>query len=68
MQATICLIAMNTGEKCLKTMSNPNYTNRHKEQKPSLGAHDSTLVFIVFFLIIIGFLAIFSAGAPKCIM
>lgn len=49
-------------------MSNPNYTNNIKEQRPSYGAHDSTLVFIVFFLIIIGFLAIFSAGAPKCTM
>jgi cell division protein FtsW len=49
-------------------MSNPNYINQQKEQRPSLGAHDSTLVFIVFFLIIIGFLAIFSAGAPKCTM
>lgn len=33
-----------------------------------LSHYDGKLFFIVFFLIIIGFLAIFSAGAPKCIM
>ncbi|MBE7704722.1 MAG: putative lipid II flippase FtsW [Cyanobacteria bacterium SIG29] len=58
----ICLTAMNTEEKCLKIMSNPNYN------KPILSNYDTNLTFIVLFLIIIGFLAIFSAGAPKCIM
>jgi len=43
-------------------MSNPNYN------KPILSNYDTNLTFIVLFLIIIGFLAIFSAGAPKCIM
>ena len=57
---------MNTGGKYLKTMSNPNYN----EQQPQiiLSTYDHTITFIVLFLIIIGFLSIFSAGAPKCIM
>lgn len=33
-----------------------------------LSSHDSKLILIVLFLIITGFLAIFSAGAPKCII
>ena len=51
-------------------MSNPNYTNHieNNKQQIILSNYDSTLTFIVLFLIIIGFLAIFSAGAPKCIM
>ena len=57
---------MNTGGKYLKTMSNPNYN----EPQPQiiLSTYDHTITFIVLFLIIIGFLSIFSAGAPKCIM
>ncbi len=42
-------------------MSNPNYN------KLILSKHDSTLISIVIFLIVIGFLAIFSAGAPECL-
>lgn len=42
-------------------MSNPNYN------KPLLSNYDTTLTFIVLFLIVIGFLAIFSAGAPECL-
>lgn len=51
-------------------MSNPSYNNERIEEKPhiSLTSYDNTLVFIVLFMIIVGFLAIFSAGAPKCIM
>ena len=51
-------------------MSNPSYNNIEKETKDNgwYTSYDSTLVFIVLFLIIVGFLAIFSAGAPKCIM
>lgn len=49
-------------------MSNPNYNQQPLGNKIILSPHDSTLIFIVLFLIIIGFLAIFSAGAPKCIM
>ncbi len=60
---------MNTEEKCLKTMSNPSYNQTQKPQpNVILSPYDSTLTFIVLFLIIIGFLAIFSAGAPKCII
>lgn len=49
-------------------MSNPNYNQQPLGNKIILSPYDSTLTFIVLFLIIIGFLAIFSAGAPKCIM
>ena len=51
-------------------MSNPSYINQTQNNKQQiiLSNYDSTLTFIVLFLIIIGFLAIFSAGAPKCIM
>lgn len=49
-------------------MSNPNYNQQPSGNKIILSPYDSTLTFIVLFLIIIGFLAIFSAGAPKCIM
>ena len=61
---------MNTVEKYLKIMSNLNYNEQNQIQQPNviLSPYDSTLTFIVLFLIIIGFLAIFSAGAPKCII
>lgn len=51
-------------------MSNPSYNIQKQQNKTQvmLSPYDSTLTFIVLFLIIIGFLAIFSAGAPKCIM
>ncbi len=50
-------------------MSNPNYNGQQNQNNSIiLSSYDSTLTFIVLFLIIIGFLAIFSAGAPKCIM
>ncbi len=50
-------------------MSNPN-CNQNQNPKTAIimSSYDNTLVFIVLFLIIAGFLAIFSAGAPKCIM
>lgn len=41
--------------------------SNQKYNKPILSHYDSTLTFIVLFLIIVGFLAIFSAGAPECI-
>ena len=49
-------------------MSNPNYISKNNNNIPqiTLSTYDSTLTFIILFLIIIGFLAIFSAGAPKC--
>ncbi len=50
-------------------MSNPNYKDRRNTQSSViLSPYDGTLTFIVIFLIIIGLLAIFSAGAPKCII
>ncbi len=50
-------------------MSNPNYNvNQTQNSAVILSGYDTTLTFIVLFLIIIGFLAIFSAGAPKCII
>lgn len=49
-------------------MSNPNYNERMNNNSVILSSYDRTLYSIVFFLIIIGLLAIFSAGAPKCII
>jgi len=50
-------------------MSNQNYNQEQNQNKSiMMSSYDSTLVFIVLFLIIVGFLAIFSAGAPKCII
>ncbi len=51
-------------------MSNPSYNTTQQTKVPDvmLSSYDHTLVFIVLFLIIVGFLAIFSAGAPKCII
>ena len=68
---------MKTGEKCLRNMSYHEYkSNRriererrrghHEEKSISLSAPDKTLLLVVTFLVIIGFLAIFSATAPKC--
>ena len=60
---------MNSVEKYLKTMSNPEYNERrNNKQSVILSNYDSKLTFIVIFLIVIGLLAIFSAGAPKCII
>lgn len=60
---------MNTEEKYLRIMSNPNYNERIKTNNSViLSPHDRKLITIVLFLVIIGLLAIFSAGAPKCII
>ena len=62
---------MNIEGKYLKNMSSPSYDieqSRHKKGEISYSSYDNTLVFIVLFMIIVGFLAIFSAGAPKCTM
>lgn len=59
---------MNKEGKFSKNMSNPNYNNSQTNYQYILSPYDGKLVFIVFFLIMIGFLAIFSAGAPKCII
>lgn len=48
-------------------MSNLNYNSEplsNKNPNIILTTHDSTLILIVLFLIIVGFMAIFSAGAP----
>ncbi len=68
---------MKTGEKCLKNMSYHEYKSsrriererrrgHHEEKSIILSAPDKTLLLVVTFLVIIGFLAIFSATAPKC--
>lgn len=59
---------MNKEGKYSKNMSNPSYNNPQMNNQYILSPYDGKLVFIVFFLIMIGFLAIFSAGAPKCII
>lgn len=59
---------MNKEGKFSKNMSNPNYSKPQTNNQYILSPYDGKLVFIVFFLIMIGFLAIFSAGAPKCII
>ncbi len=50
-------------------MSRPRYNKQEQVVKNTvmLSNHDGTLVTIVIFLSVIGLLAIFSAGAPKCI-
>ncbi len=65
---------MNREERFLKNMSYQNsnrYDNYKNSDKPyyisKLSAPDMTLLIIVAFLVIIGFLAIFSATAPKCL-
>ena len=59
---------MNTEEQYLKTMSKADYKYKPDNNEMILSGYDSKLMFIVLFLIITGFLAIFSAGAPKCII
>ena len=62
----ICLTATNTEEKYLKIMSNPNYNmGNNQEKKYTLSTPDNSLLIIVGLLIIIGFMAIFSAGMAK---
>ena len=41
--------------------------NRNEIQSVIVSAPDKTLLIVVAFLVIIGFLAIFSATAPKCL-
>lgn len=62
---------MKNEEKHSKTMSNPR--NRQRRQQPLqsnsdvvLSPPDTTLMVVVAFLVVIGLMAIFSAGAPKC--
>ena len=50
-------------------MSDQNY-NEHKQKNTSviLSPYDGKLLTVVLFLVVIGLLAIFSAGAPTCII
>ncbi len=68
---------MKKGEESLKKMSyqrseklRDEYIDRHKKRRTSgviMSAPDKVLLITVAFLVIIGFMAIFSASAPKCI-
>ncbi len=64
---------MKKEEGFLKNMSyqNSNRDNHNNSNKPyyvgKISAPDMTLLIIVAFLVIIGFLSIFSATAPKCL-
>ena len=68
---------MKKGEESLKKMSyrksekiRDEYIERHKKRRTSgviTSAPDKVLLITVAFLVIIGFMAIFSASAPKCI-
>lgn len=66
---------MNTEERYSENMSYQKYNNplnqkndtkKVKRQSPTPASPDKHLLIIVVFLVIIGFLAIFSATAPKC--
>lgn len=64
---------MKKEEGCLRNMSyqrSDKYRdtyNQHPIQSIIVSAPDKTLLITVAFLVIIGFLAIFSASAPKCL-
>ena len=64
---------MKKGERFLKTMSDniydsfPKNTHKSKIKSLILTPPDKTLLAAVMFLIIIGFMSIFSATAPKCL-
>jgi len=60
---------MKKEERYLKNMSYQNSTRKvslNNIQSVIVSAPDKTLLVVVCFLVIIGFLAIFSATAPKC--
>ena len=69
---------MSIGERSLKNMSYREYKSSYRQNRDTkirrakkespyvLSAPDKPLIIIVTFLVIIGFLAIFSATAPKC--
>jgi len=60
---------MNTEEKFLKNMSYPrSRTPQNYEPQMSviISSPDRTLLIVVFFLVVLGIMAIFSASAPKC--
>ena len=45
----------------------PHNNNEQQIQSVIISSPDSTLLIVVAFLVVIGFLAIFSATAPKCL-
>lgn len=77
MQALICLADMKKEEGCSRIMSYQGFESRNSsyaERRPRrpfqstiVSAPDKALLITVAFLVIIGFMAIFSASAPKCI-
>ena len=66
---------MKKEEGCSKNMSYQRSTRRNprdnRDEQPIqsviISSPDKTLLIVVAFLVIIGFLAIFSATAPKCL-
>lgn len=61
----------NNGENLLSNMSYHGYNRRntkHRAESTIISPPDTTLIVVIAFLVVIGLMAIFSAGAPKCIM
>ncbi len=61
---------MKKEEKHLNAMSQPRYNIQRTPSDASstiIAPPDKTMFIIVIFLVVIGLMAIFSAGAPKCI-
>ena len=60
---------MKNGEECLRNMRyqrNNRTINKRLHGDVVLSPPDTTLMVVVAFLVVIGLMAIFSAGAPKC--
>ena len=73
-QVSICSAVMKKEEGYSRNMSYRRLENRddsHKQRHPIqsviVSSPDKALLITVAFLVIIGFMAIFSASAPKCI-
>jgi len=59
---------MKKEEKYLENMSYPQYSRNNPSQEEIITTTpDKTIKIVVTFLIVIGFMAIFSTSAPKCI-
>lgn len=61
---------MREGERFLRNMSYRRYRRNQVPVNDSviISPPDTTIIIVVAFLVVIGLMAIFSAGAPKCIM
>ncbi len=61
---------MREEERFLKNMSHRRYRRNQIPVNDSviISPPDTTIIVVVAFLVVIGLMAIFSAGAPKCIM